>query len=246
MLILGAVVLVAGLIGAGAVWYVSSQRLDDNVAGFARAPSGCATTLDFARTGEFRLYVETTGSFDNLAGDCEADTEYDRDEVADPQLRLVDPAGAAIVILDTAGAAYDTGAFTASSVGVVQIETPGEHLLTVAADGGQFAIAVGGGPYDGVGLLRWGAVALAIVSLVVGGLLLVLGSRRSPGPPASNDSLWVPQGSAATWPIGPPGFPPPPPTTGATAPAGPPIATAPVTPTAPGSPWAPPSVSNGA
>ena len=66
-----------------------------------------------------------------------------------------------------------------SSVGVVQIESTGEHVLTVAADGGQFAIAVGGDPNDGVGLLRWGAVGVAIVSLVVGGILLVLG-RPSP------------------------------------------------------------------
>ena len=131
MLVLGAVVIVAGLVGAGALWYASGQRVDDNVADFARAPSGCATTLDFARTGEFTVYVETTGSFDDLAGDCAADTEYDRDEVADPQIQLVDAGGAAVDISDTTGVSYDTGAFAGSSVGVVQIETPGEHLLTV-------------------------------------------------------------------------------------------------------------------
>lgn len=243
--------LVAGLIGAGALWYSSSQRLDGNVADFARAPSGCATTLDFARTGEFTVYVETSGSFDDLAGDCEADTEYDRDEVVDPQLQLVDPDGGAVDIADSAGVSYDTGAFAGSAVGLIQIDTPGEHVLTVAADGGQFAIAVGGDPNEGVGVLRWGAVALAIVSLVVGGILLVFGSRRPAQESAADDSLWAPQGTPATWPIGPPGFPPPPPTTGATAPAGPPIAPpliapAPVAPPAPVSPWAPPSVSNDA
>jgi hypothetical protein len=251
MLIFGAVVLVAGLIGAGALWYASSQRVDNNVAAFARAPSGCATTLDFARTGEFTVYVETTGSFDDLAGDCEANTGYDRDEVVDPQLELVDPDGATVDIADSTGVSYDTGAFTGSAVGVVQIDTPGEHLLTVAADGGQFAIAVGGEPNDGVGVLRWGAVALAILSLVVGGILLVLGSHRPTQEVTSDDSLWEPQGAAATWPIGPPGFPAPPPTTGATGPAGPPIAShpstpSPVAPPAPASPWAPPSVSNDA
>jgi hypothetical protein len=256
MLVLGAVVLVAGLIGAGALWYASSQRVDDNVADFARAPSGCVTTLDFTRTGEFNVFVETTGSFDDLAGDCSADAEYDRNEVADPQLQLVDADGAAVDISDASGVAYDTGAFTGSSVGVVQIETPGEHLLTVAADGAQFAVAVGGDPNDGVGVLRWGAVVCAIVSLVVGGLLLVFGSRRPPESLASDDSLWQPQAPTATWPIGPPGFPAPPPTTGATAPAGPPIAPPPIapppgapvpaSPPAPPSPWAPPSISSGA
>ena len=253
MLVLGAVVLVVGLVGAGALWYASSQRVDDNVADLARAPSGCATTLDFARTGEFTVYVETTGSVDDLAGDCSADTDYDRDEVVDPQLQLVDADGATVDISDAAGVSYDTGTFTGSSVGVVQIETPGEHLLTVVADGGQFAVAVGGDPNDGVGVLRWGAVATAIVSLVVGGVLLVLGSRRPPRAATSDDSLWQPQASATTWPIGPPGFPAPPPTTGATGPAGPPISPPPSAPTPvapPGpmnpSPWAPPSISSGA
>ncbi len=253
MLGLGAVVIVVGLVGAGALWYAGGQRLDDNVAGFARAPSGCATTLDFARTGEFTVYVETTGSLDDLAGDCSADTEYDRDEVADAQIQLVDPDGAAVVISDVSDVSYDTGAFTGSSVGVVQIRTPGEHLMTVAADGGQFAIAVGGDPSDGVGVLRWSAVVVAIVSLVVGGILLVLGSRRPPRAAVSDESRWEPQATPTTWPVGPPGFPAPPPTTGATGPAGPPLAPpssapAPVVPPGPAqpSPWAPPSISSGA
>ncbi len=253
MLALGAVVLAVGMVAAGALWYAGGQRFDDNVADFARAPSGCATTLDFTRTGEFTLYVETTGSLDDLAGDCAADTEYDRDEVTDAQIRLVDPDGAVVDIADEADGSYDTGGFTGSSVGVVQIGTPGEHLMTVAADGDQFAIAVGGDPNDGVGLLRWGAVAVAIVSLVVGGLLLVLGARRPPQTAVSDESRWEPQATPSTWPVGPPGFPAPPPTTGATGPAGPPLAPpasgpAPNVPAGPAqpSPWGPPSISNGA
>jgi hypothetical protein len=252
MLVVGVIVLAAGLIGAGALWYGSGQRLDDNVADFARAPSGCATTFDFARSGEFTVYVETMGSLDDLAGDCSADSEYDRDDVADPQLQLVDADGVGVDISDAAGVSYDTGVFAGSSVGVVQIATPGEYFVTVAAAGDQFAIAVGGDPNDGVGLLRWSAVALAIVSLVVGGILLMLGSRRPPGRASTDDPLWKPQGAATTWPIGPPGFPAPPPTTGATGPAGPPMApprNAPASVAPPGpapSPWAPPSISNGA
>jgi len=258
MLVLGVAMIVVGLVGAGALWYVSSQRLDDNVADFARAPSGCATTLDFTQTGEFTLYVETTGSLDALAGDCSADSEYDRDDVADPQIQLVDPDGTTVDVADSSGVSYDTGAFVGASVGVVQIETTGEHLLTVAAGGGQFAIAVGGDPDDGVGLLRWGAVGVAIVSLVAGGILLALGLRHPPEVPSSVDAQWEPEGVAANWPLGPPGFPAPPPTTGATGPAGPPgvpppgapgqTPTEPSAPAPPGppSPWAPPSISNGA
>ena len=40
-------------------------------AAFARAPVGCETTLDFDRSGEFVLYIETTGQVDGIGGDCD-------------------------------------------------------------------------------------------------------------------------------------------------------------------------------
>jgi hypothetical protein len=258
MVVLGVIVLVGGLIGAGALWYAGGQRLDDNVAGFARAPSGCATTLHFERTGRFTLYVETTGSLDALEGDCSADSEYARGPVGDPQVELVDPDGATVEISESDTVSYDTNAAAGSSIGVVEIDVTGDHVLTVAADGDQFAIAVGGDPNDGVGLLRWSAAALAIVALVAGGILLVLGSRR-PEDASSAESPWVPDAATPTWPIGPPGFPAPPPTTGAAGPSGPPLLPAPGStpaapapgPTVPGSTvappaWGPPSISNDA
>jgi hypothetical protein len=121
----------------------------------------------------------------------------------------------------------------------VQIDTPGDHVLTVASTEGEpFALAVGRSPDDGVALLRWGAGAAAIAGLVLGGLFLVLGSRRSPAPIAP-DSPWTPDDGG--WPSSPPGFPVPPPTTGATGPAGPlgpPLVAPPDVDH--GSPWGPP------
>jgi len=253
MLVVGVIVLVGGLIGAGALWYAGGQRLDDNVAGFARAPSGCATTLHFERTGRFTLYAETTGSLDALDGDCAADPEYARGPITDPQVELVDPDGAVVDIAASDGVSYDTTASAGSSIGVVRIEATGDHVLTVAADGDQFAIAVGGDPNDGVGLLRWSAAALAIAALIAGGVLLVLGSQH-PQESTSDVSPWEPDGAAPTWPIGPPGFPAPPPTTGAEQPAGPPLLPAPGSvgpapgsgPSVPPPAWGPPSLSNGA
>jgi hypothetical protein len=244
MLVLGVVVLVIGIVGAGALWFAANTRLDDNVAGLARAPSGCATTLDFDRTGEFTVFVETTGRLDDLAGDCAADTVYDRDDVANPEVVLVDPDGTEVDIEANDGGAYDSGGFSGSTIGVVQIAVAGDHVLTVPADGDQFVIAVGGDPNDGVAPLRWGAVLLLISALVIGGVVLVLGSRRSSGTEAA-DEPWQPGDLAApSWPVGPPGFPAPPPTTGAVGPAGPPLirptGSSPGSP-AGGSPWAPPS-----
>ena len=247
MLVVGVLVLVAGLVAAGALWYASGQRRDDNVASFARAPAGCATTLDFDRSGAFTLYIETSGSIDDLAGDCAAPVDYDRDGVPVVDVSLVDADGAPVAIEASSGVDYDTGTFAGTSTGSVEIAEPGDHVLTVVADGDAFAIAVGGDPDDGVGLLRWSAVFAAIAALVVGGVLLVLGSRR-PAPPSAVDAPWQP---AAGWPTSPPGFPAPPPTTGATGPAGPPTSAPPSpqpSPVRPPSPpgWGPPSLSSDA
>jgi hypothetical protein len=214
LLVAGVVVLVVGLVGAGALWYAGDQRLDDAVADLARAPSGCATTLDFERTGDFTVYVETTGEAEELSGDCEQRGSYDRDDVPDVALVLVDPDGVEVDILASSGTDYDTGDFAGTSIGAITIDEPGEHVMTVPASGAPFAVAVGGDPNDGVAALRWGAVGLAVVGLVAGTLLLIIGSRRTP------DTVGDAEASAsAGWPTSPPGFPAPPPTTGATAPA---------------------------
>ena len=244
MLVVGTLVLV-GLVGAAVVmWIAAGNRRADNVAGFARAPVGCDTTLDFESTGTFVLYIETSGELDELAGACEAERQYDRDADDIPQVELTlrDPDGAEVELAETQDVSYDVDGFVGVSVHEVAIDASGDHVLTVAPTGGDaFAIAVGRTPDQGVTLLRWGAVAAAIAGLVVGGLLLVLGSRRptaATAPPAP----WTPDGGG--WPASPPGFPIPPPTTGATGPAGPPLTTPPeptpaTPPTRPPSSWPP-------
>ncbi len=245
MLLVG-VVLLVGLIGAAvALWVSSDQRRADNVAGFARAPVGCDTTLDFEATGTFVLYVETSGEFDQLAGECDAELRYDRDidDVPVVNLTLVDPNGDEIDLVDADDvsytASYDVDGFVGSAARTVEIDTPGDHVLTVVPTvGDPFALAVGRSPDDGVALLRWGAVAAAIAGLVLGGLLLVMGSRR-PSAPIAPAGPWTPDDRG--WPSSPPGFPIPPPTTGATSPPGPPRPPVIERPDVdPRSPWGPP------
>jgi hypothetical protein len=241
LLVIGVTVVVVGLVAAGALWFAAGQRLDDNVAGFARAPSGCATTLDFDRTGAFQVHLETAGTVDGLAGNCSAAADYDRGDVAAPQLELVDADGDVVAIEPADGGAYDASGFRGERIGVVEITTVGDHVLTVQADGPQFAIAIGEAADDGVALLQWSAMLTAVAALVVGGLLLVAGIRRPTTAEPSTES-WEPvDGSALTWPAGPPGFPPPPPTTGAAGPAGPPIAPPTGSPGTDRPPWGPPT-----
>ena len=242
MLALGVLVIVGALGAAVAMWIAGTDREADNVAGFARAPVGCDTTLDFASTGTFLLYVETSGRFGALAGACDAPARYNRDadDVPAVEVTLRDPDGDVIDLDDSAEVDYDIDGFVGSSIGEVQIQSEGDHVLTVATVGGDtFAVAVGRQPDQGVALLRWGALAAAIGGLLLGGLLLVLGSRRPPVTPAPVDP-WTPDGGG--WPSSPPGFPVPPPTTGATGPAGPPL-TPPVTVPLPLPPSSPPGPS---
>lgn len=239
MLALGVLVIVGALVAAVAMWIAGTNREADNVAGFARAPVGCETTLDFESTGTFLLYVETTGRFGVLAGACDAPPRYDLNagDVPAVDVTLRDPDGDVIDLDDSGAVDYDTDGFVGTSIGEVQIESVGDHVLTVEPVGGDmFAVAVGRPPDQGVALLRWGAVSAAIGGLLLGGLLLVLGSRRPPVTPAPV-APWTPDGGG--WPSSPPGFPVPPPTTGATGPPGPPRT--PPAPTPPSSPPAPPA-----
>ena len=246
---IGVTVVVVGLVAAGALWFAAGQRLDDNVAGFARAPSGCATTLDFDRTGAFQVHLETAGTLDGLAGNCSAASDYDRGDVSAPQLELVDADGDVVVIEPVDGSSYDASGFRGVQIGVVEITAVGDHVLTVEADGAQFAIALGGPADDGVALLQWSAMLAAVAALVVGGLLLVAGSRRPTAAESSTESWEPADGRTLTWPAGPPGFPPPPPTTGAAGPAGPPIVPPTLPPSLPPTgppgtdrpPWGPPT-----
>ena len=253
MLVAGVVVLIGMLGAAAALWVASGERRSDNVANFARSPVGCDTTLDFEATGTFVLYIETTGEFDELAGECDADRRYDRnpDDLPELTLTLLDPNGQSLDLDDAEPDAYAVDGFVGTAAQSVEIDTPGDHVLTVAPTAGDpFAVAVGRSPDQGVALLRWGAGAAAIAGLVFGGALLVLGSRRNPTP-AATAAQWSPEGQG--WPASPPGFPAPPPTTGASGLPGPPPPqlppdpdAGPITPAIPASdgpprsPWAPP------
>jgi len=235
-LIVGAVTLVGLLVVGLVLWFVGGARLESNVENLARAPVGCDTTLDFDSDGSFLVFVETSGRLDEVSGDCESSGDYDLGDVDPPSvtLSLRDPEGNTVDLDTASGSDYDVGGFVGVVDRSVVIERPGDHVLTVeSSTNAPFAVAVGRDPYAGVAMLRWGAVGAVIIGLLIGGLLLVLGSRRTDDEP-DEDAAWRPASPTGPglpdWPVGPPGFPPPPPTTGATGPAG-----------VPGIPTAPPS-----
>ena len=169
LIVAGAAVLVACACVAAALWFASRQRLGDNVAAFARAPAGCDTTLDFASTGVFVLYLETTGRLDDIEGECDAPARYERDrsDVPEVSIALRDPQGVAVELRTPDEISYDVDGFVGSALWVVSIERPGVHMLTVASsEGVAVAVAVGRSPDDGVAALRaasGGAIAAGLL-----------------------------------------------------------------------------------
>jgi hypothetical protein len=204
----GMVVLIVGLLTAIGLWYSAGQREADAVRNLARAPSGCATTLDFETAGEFTIYIETAGRYDEpIAGDCVADDEYSvvSESVPVVALAMTSPAGDDVELTNASGITYDVDGFTGQSVRTFRVETPGDHILRVQTPGDpdiRLAVAVGRDPSDGVGTMQLGAVLAALVAVVIGGGLMI-GSRRSSAP--------EPAAAAAKWPTGPQVWPTTPP-----------------------------------
>jgi hypothetical protein len=221
---LGVLAIVVGLLGGAWLWFAADQRLDDAVAGMARAPVGCDTVLDFDATGTYLVFVETTGELDDVRGDCAVDTDirWDEEELPTVVLTLLNPEGDEVELDADEGVSYDTGDSAGESIQSIDVETPGDHTLRVESDDSGFAIAVGRNPNDGVLAMRAGAVLAALVGIAIGVWLLSSARRRRVEQPADGE-VWVPEpGRAPDWPMSPPGFPAPPPTTGTAAVVGPP------------------------
>jgi hypothetical protein len=186
----GLAVLIVGLLAAVGLWYAADQRQSNAVSNLARAPSGCETTLDFAAVGDFTMYAETAGRFDEpIAGDCAADGAYDVpvDSLPAISLKMTSPTGNEIVLNDTSGSTYDVDGFLGESIRAFSVETPGDHILRVDVSGDsdvRLVMAVGKEPSDGVGMMRLGAVLAAVAGLVLGGTMTIA-SRRPPKPAAA-------------------------------------------------------------
>jgi len=216
-LIAGIIVLVVGIGGAVGLWLAANARLESAVDGLARGPVGCDTVLDFDKTGDFLVFIETEGAIDAVRGECNFDSTVDwsGDELPNATVTITGPDGEEVEIAPDDGVDYDAGGSQGSSIGTVTIEQSGDHLLRVQSDDEGFYVSVGPNPNDLVVLMRIGALALLVVGIGVGVLLIVTGRRRADAA-APAPAAWVPTGPAPGWPSSPPGFPAPPPTTGVT------------------------------
>ena len=220
--LIGAAVLVVGLVAGVALYLMSGSAKEETVKKFARAPVGCSTTLEFDKSGTFTFYIETKGTLPNLGGDCAASGgSYERasSDLPAVTLALTGPDGQAVG-LERSGSilSYDTGGYAGRAIEKVSIESTGTYQLTVTSEETDFAIAVGGDPEEDSSTMQTMGMMVGAAGLLIGGLLLFLGKRKSssgatpPSPPwqpgAAPVPGWQPQQPVTGYPQAPPGPPP--------------------------------------
>jgi hypothetical protein len=230
-------VLLAGVAGGIVMLLLANNRQNAAVADLARAPIGCATTLDFAATGTFVVSVETKGAIDKLRGDCpNADRSYDyTGAVPDVDVLVVDDGGTEVEVQRDRSYQYDLNGYRGESIGTIVITAPGDYVLTASSAVGDVVVTVGKNLDDAAGSLRVGGFIAIGAGVIVGLAMLAFGLRRRPSqpgpgapvmpvaaPPQPAYDVYIPSAQA---PSMPPQYSPPPP------PA----------PTAPPSPFAPPT-----
>lgn len=238
--------MVVALVGAGLFWFSADERHDDAVRDLARAVVGCETTLDFARTGTFFIYLETAGTTEAVPGDCAAETgpfELPRGDRPEVRLTLIDPGGEELAITQSDGIAYDVDPYRGVQIGEVTVEATGDHRLAATSTDDAVVVAIGGDPDDGTDALRGAAIAVLVVGLLVAGALFVLAARRPPSTPGPTQGPGPGQGwgvAPPSAPTGPPLVPPgrARPSASPTPPPAPPGGAEPRRP-----PWAPPAPS---
>jgi hypothetical protein len=166
------------LIGAALVvvlgaWMVDRERHDDAVRGLARAASGCETSIELGATGEYWLYLERSGEAPELPGNCEQAVAAG--DGLDVEVEA--PDGRRVEIDTDDSRSYDRAGFQGTSIGSIDITSPGTHQFRVTSDeGGVVAV----GRDVGEAGVAWVVVVLAAVGLLAVGLgLVLLGARPS-------------------------------------------------------------------
>jgi hypothetical protein len=216
LLVLGIVVLVAGVVVGLLLLLSASSATEDGVTGLGRAPAGCSTTLKFDQTGTFLVFYERSGTIADLDGGCPQSGRFDRadTEVPAQTLTLTDPDGRTVRITDATGVSYDTAGFEGTQIGKVAIADKGDYELTVTPDDAadvNYAIAVGKDPTATESTRRIAGFVVLGAGLLLGGLLIALGARRRRSGAATTGPTTWPVGApppSATWPPRAPAAPP--------------------------------------
>lgn len=179
--IAGIAVIAGGAVAGAALLGAALLTANAALEGFARAPAGCTTVLEFDEPGEYSVFVETSGDVRQLPGDCPWSGEFDYEgRIGDLPLRLVDPSAADVPITAANGTLqYDLPWRTGQSVGTVAVDQAGDYRMTVGWTGSPAVVAVGRWPVGEMVAWALSGIGVGLAALVVGIWLLVGGRRRN-------------------------------------------------------------------
>ena len=259
LIIFGLIVLIAGILGGGAMVAKSMSNYESAVKALARAPVGCTTTLVFDKPATFTIYLETKGKLGNLGGDCQANgASYGHTGDKLPKVSLtfvVGSSGKQIDLRRGATASYNVSGYVGVGYRTVEITEAGNYRLDVESDQSDFAVSIGKNPKEDSDLLKTIGGSVALGGFVLGLTFLLLGLRHRRPEPATAGAHIPPAGPITPWapspyapaPTGPPAPPqhpgwrvePPPPPQPYVVPSAPPIR---YPDQRPGAGFAPPSV----
>lgn len=176
----GAVFIVVGLAAGVLLAGLAMASPRATVERFARARAGCTTTLQFDRPGTFTLYVESKGRLSGVEGDCPGgDAVYEYRGDGSPRVTVVleDADGNALPTGTAPNRSYDVGAYRGAAAATVTIREPGDYRLSVEADSGDVAVAVGGNPFADQRLVAMVAVVVTLLGVMLGATLVLMNRR---------------------------------------------------------------------
>ena len=189
---LGPLLIVAGLLGAAATYLAQQVNYRKRIDNLERAVSGYTTTLTFEKSGTFSLYYEYAGTF-NASFDGQEESISIKSSESPPAFSasLKDEEGGSVELdRKVPTLAYDVSGFKGRSFAQAVIDRPGDYTLEVvpATATDEFALAIG------IGEAQKPSIALplvvALVGIVPGVLLLLLGGRKkSSGAPVPSQVL---------------------------------------------------------
>lgn len=171
---IGLLVLFAGLVGGGVLWVLADREPESAAESFARAVTGCTTTLTFGEPGEFYVFEELSGIVAPVDG-CQPSTLPGRPFT----FTVTTTTGVEVPRVADDSVSYDLDVGSGTSVARITIPEPGEYRISVLGADPAIVAAIGGDPQDGVEQLRQAAIAAVAGGLVLGGFLLWLSARRS-------------------------------------------------------------------
>ena len=135
LLVLGAILAVAGIVVGLVLIGRASSTVGDNVEQLGRAPAGCSTVLDFSETGTFLVFYEHKGTLPDLPGGCGGGGDtFDRGAGDAPRqtLSLRDANDDEVTIDDASGTSYRASGFAGEEIGTVKIDDAGRYTLSVS------------------------------------------------------------------------------------------------------------------